>query len=162
MEDLVIVWVTRDLHKKLSQQKVDGNFKTLREVQTQTMKQHKEKNKMPFDSISTIMFTLIFIVGFVFSILGLTDFCYAIEKKKTPWLGLIGSIIASIVWMSFSIVWVTGSTLDMFVAYGYLWLGLMLVCLMFAVASIGLILRNSVKPEEEPALQIRSETNGCT
>lgn len=110
---------------------------------------------MPFDSISTIMFTLIFIVGFVFSILGLTDFCYAIEKKKTPWLGLIGSIIASIVWMSFSIVWVTGSTLDMFVAYGYLWLGLMLVCLMFTVASIGLILRNSVKPEEEPALQIR-------
>jgi predicted tellurium resistance membrane protein TerC len=110
---------------------------------------------MAFDSISTIMFTLVFLVGFVFSILGITDFCYAVEKKKTPWLGLIGSVIAAVVWMSFSLIWVAGSTMELFVSYGYLWMGLMLIFFMFAVASIALILRNSVKPDEEPALQIK-------
>jgi len=46
LADLVIVWVTRDLHKKLSQQKVDGNFKTLREVINSNYEAaQKEKNK---------------------------------------------------------------------------------------------------------------------
>lgn len=107
------------------------------------------------DSISIIMFTLVFLVGFVFSILGITDFCYSVEKKKTPWLGLIGSVIAAVVWMSFSIIWVAGSTMEMFVSYGYLWMALMLIFFMFAITSIALILRNSVKTEDEPALQIK-------
>jgi len=110
---------------------------------------------MAFDSISIVMFSLVFLVGFVFSILGITDLVYAVEKKKTPWLGLIGSIIAAAVWMSFTLVWVAGATMELFVSFGYLWLALMFTFITFGIASAALILRNSVKPKEEPALQIR-------
>ena len=111
---------------------------------------------MAFDSTSLVMFLLVFVMGFIFTILGVTDLVYnGIEKKKTPWLGFIGSLLAAIIWMSFTLVWVAGATLEMFVPFGWLWLALMFTCVMFTVASVALILRNSVKPEEPPALQIK-------
>lgn len=110
---------------------------------------------MAFDSISIVMFLLIFVVGFVFSLLGITDLVYSAEKKKSPWLGLIGSALAATVWMSFTLIWVAGSTLEMFVAFGSLWLALMFIFITLAIASAVLILRSSVKPEEEPTLQIK-------
>ncbi len=110
---------------------------------------------MAFDPISLVMFVIVFLLGFVFTILGLMDLIMAIERKKTPWLGFIGSTLAAVVWMSFALVWVAGATMEIFVSFGYLYFALMLSSTVFAVASVALIFRNSVKPEESAPLEIR-------
>jgi hypothetical protein len=118
----------------------------------------KVMSATPFDSTSLVMFTVVFVVGFVFSLLGVTELAYSIERKKSPWLALISSLLATIVWMSFSLIWIAGATEAMFVGFGYLWFALMWVYVAFTLISVFLILRYSAKPEERGALEIRERT----
>ena len=110
---------------------------------------------MALDSISLVMFSVIFMLGFIFSILGLFEFASSIENKKAPWLGLISCLIAGVVWVSFSLVWIVSATLDMFVAFGNLFIVFGIIFVVLTIACAGLILRYSVKPEEKEALTIK-------
>src|SRR5208283_3836601 len=104
------------------------------------------------DSFSLVQFAIIFVIGFVFSLLGVTELAYSIEKKKSPWLALISSLLAAIIWMSFTLVWIAGSTEAMFASFGYLWFAMMWVYVVFTLISVFLVLRYSAKPEERGAL----------
>ena len=110
---------------------------------------------MALDSTAFIMLAMIFVMGFVFSLLGITDFVYGLEKKKAPYLGLIGCFIAAVVWFPFTLIWFANSDLTPFFGYGYLWLALGFIFVVLGIGCAGLILRNSVKPEEKDGLEIR-------
>jgi predicted tellurium resistance membrane protein TerC len=101
------------------------------------------------DSTSIIMFAMVFMVAFVFSLIGLMEFAGSLEKKKASYIGLITSILAAIIWMVFSLIWTASSTVAMFVPFGYLWTALTVTFTAISLASGGLILRYSVKPEQK-------------
>jgi predicted tellurium resistance membrane protein TerC len=104
------------------------------------------------------MFAVVFVLGFIFSLIGLTEFARSLEKKKSPWLGLISCLVATVVWISFSLVWVLTATLDMFVAFGNLFIVFGIIFLILTIACAGLALRFSAKPEDNDALTIRERS----
>ena len=110
---------------------------------------------MALDATSMIFFSFVFVMGFVFSILGLIEFATSVEKKKAPYLGLICSFLATVVWFPFTIVWFTSSDLTMYFGFGYLWLALGFIFTALSIICAGLILRYSTKPEEKASLSIR-------
>lgn len=107
------------------------------------------------DATSIIFFAFIFIMGFIFSIIGLNEFAFSLEKKKAPYLGLISCFIATVVWFPFTVVWFTSSDLTMYFGFGYLWLALGFIFTALSIICAGLILRYSAKPEEKESLSIR-------
>ena len=111
-----------------------------------------------FDSTSLVQFSIIFLIGFVFSLLGVIELAGSVERKKSPWLAFISCFLAAIIWMSFSLIWVAGATDPMFIGFGYLWFALMWIYVGFSIASVFLIVRFNTKPEEKGALEIRERT----
>jgi predicted tellurium resistance membrane protein TerC len=109
---------------------------------------------LAFDTTSIIMFAFVFVLGFVFSILGVTDLAYSVEKKKNPWLGLIGCLIATVIWLPFNIIWTASATSDMFVGFGWLFFSFGIIFLCLTLLCVGLFLKNSAKPEEDPTIRI--------
>jgi len=110
---------------------------------------------MALDSTSIILFALVFVMGFVFSIIGITEIASSIEKKKSAFLAIICNLFATIVWFPFAIVWFATADVTMFFGFGYLWLALAFTFLALTFVSVGLQLRYSVKPEEKEALSIK-------
>jgi Zn-dependent protease with chaperone function len=101
----------------------------------------------------------VFVMGFVFSVMGITDFVYSLEKKRAPWLGLFACLIATVVWFPFNFVWTSSATSDVFVGFGWLWFALGIIFLCFTLACTGLILRYSAKPEAKADLEIRERVD---
>ena len=110
---------------------------------------------MALDATSMIFFGLVFVMGFVSSIIGLFEFATSLEKKKAPVLGLIGCFFAAIIWFPFTIVWFASSDLTQFFGFGYLWLAFGFTFVVLGIGCAGLILRYSTKPEEKEALTIK-------
>ena len=110
------------------------------------------------DATSIIMFSFIFVIGFVFSILGISDLAYSLEKKRSPWLGLISCFIATVIWLPFNFIWTSSTTNEMFVGYGWLFFAFGIIFLMLTITCVTLFLKYSAKPDEEPSIQIRERS----
>ena len=113
---------------------------------------------MALDSTSFIMLAMVFAMGFIFSLMGLTDFVRGLEKRKSPYLGLISCFIATVVWFPFAIIWFANSDLTAFFGYGYLWVALGFIFVVLSIACAGLALRYNAKPEEKEGLEIKERS----
>ena len=109
-------------------------------------------------STDLFMFAIIFVMGFVFSLMGATELTILLEKKKSGFLAIICNMIATVVWFPFTLVWFTTADLTMYFAFGYLWLALGFVFLSLTLLSVGLYFRYSVQPEEKQALEIKERS----
>lgn len=107
------------------------------------------------DATSIIFFSFIFIMGFIFSIIGLIEFTSSLERKKAPYLGLISCFVATVVWFPFSVIWFTSADVTMYFGFGYLWIALGFIFVALSILSAGLILRYSSTPEEKESLTIK-------
>jgi hypothetical protein len=75
------------------------------------------------DAISLIMFSFMFCIAFVFSLLAIMERPREDEKGETQaeWTCILFSTIAVVGWWIFSIVWPAYATESAFVWFAYLW-----------------------------------------
>jgi hypothetical protein len=106
-------------------------------------------------SSSIIFFTVIFIMGFITSIVGLFELATAIEKKRASFLAIMCNLLATSIWFPFTLVWFSSSDLTMYFGFGYLWLAFGFIFTVLSLLSVFLWFRYSIKPEDKPALEIR-------
>jgi hypothetical protein len=88
---------------------------------------------MALDSLSMVMFAVVFVSGFVFFVMSLAE-TRRNEKGEVNFIaGLISSVIAFTSWMVFGLVWPAFATQDAFIPISYLWFGLAVVSGILAV-----------------------------
>jgi hypothetical protein len=102
-----------------------------------------------------ILFAVIFVMGFITSILGLVELATALDKKKSSFLAIICNLFATIIWFPFALIWFTTADLTVYFGFGWLWLAFGLTFLVLSLLSVFLWFRYSIKPEDKPALEIR-------
>ena len=108
------------------------------------------------DITSILMFSFVFVIGFVFSLLGIMEMTFSIEKKKSPFAALLFCMLAAVVWFPFATIWFVTADVTMYFGFGYLWLALGFVFTALTLLAVGLQLRQSIRTEEEkPDLEIR-------
>jgi hypothetical protein len=69
------------------------------------------------DSISLLMFTIPCLIAIIFSMMSLVE----LKNNKAQVTGIFSSLVASISWSIFGLLWPALSTQDMFVSIAYLW-----------------------------------------
>jgi len=106
-------------------------------------------------SSNMVMFAVVFIIGFVFSLLGVMELARSLEKKRSSFLAMFCNLIATVVWFPFTLVWFSSSDLTVYFGFGYLWLSFAFIFLVLTLLSVAMWFRYSVQPEEKGALEIR-------
>jgi hypothetical protein len=69
------------------------------------------------DNITLTMFAIPMAVAILFTLLSYME----LKKDKATVNGLMSSLIASITWFLFSLLWASSTTTDMFLSVAYLW-----------------------------------------
>ena len=106
-------------------------------------------------SSNLVMFAVIFVMGFVFSLLGILELNHSLEKKRSSFIAMVSNLVATIIWFPFTLIWFTSSDLTVYFGFGYLWLALAFTFLVLSLLSVALWFRYSVQPEEKDALTIQ-------
>ena len=106
-------------------------------------------------SLELIQFAIVFLMGFVFSLMGIMELARSLDKKKSSFTAIIFNLLAAIIWFPFSIIWFASADVTMYFGFGYLWLALGFTFSLLTLLSVGLQMRYSVKPEEQEALTIK-------
>ncbi len=109
------------------------------------------------DSISTIMFSFTFLMGFVFSLLGLFELKHALNDKEAPAIGFILCILSTVVWFIMGLFWPAVATTEMFVPLGWLWYGFGLIFMFATLTCVFYIAKYGVSGKETGGLTIQEE-----
>lgn len=108
------------------------------------------------DSITIVMFTLTFMIGFVFTMLGFNELKEALTKKNSPALGFVYFLISIAVWFVMAMYWPAIATDAALGSLGLLWFGFAWACVALDIACAVLIFKASVK-DTGGKLEIREE-----
>ena len=103
------------------------------------------------------MLILIFIVGFVFSLLTLWDMRSAIRDKSAPFTGLFCSVFSAVIWFVISFIWPASATSEILVPLGWLWIAFGWTFTVVSFTCLFLIFRYSVSGKGKGKLEIREE-----
>jgi hypothetical protein len=102
------------------------------------------------------MFAFTFLMGFVFSLLGLFELKAALEDKEAPAIGFFFCICSTVLWFIIGLFWPALATNEMFVALGWFWLGLAFIFMVASFTCVFYMLKFAVS-KTGGGLEIREE-----
>ena len=113
------------------------------------------------DSISLIMFTLTFIVGFIFFIFGFSELREMFSAKEknmvAPAMGTIYFFICTLFWFVLAMYWPAIATDAALSTLGWVWEAFALLSASLGIACIGFSLYSSVSKPMGSRLEIQEE-----
>lgn len=112
------------------------------------------------DAISNIMFSFTFLLGFVFSLLGLFELKDAITEQEAPVIGTIFCFLAVVGWFMTSMFWTTLATAEMFVPLGLLWTAFGWIFVILGLTNVMYIVKYvAAHSNKDSSLQIQNRND---